>query len=231
MNTAITPHFTVPTDAPVARGRSPLRRFFGVVWQADSYRNIGYLLLGLVLATAWFTLLVTALSVSLSLVVVALLGIPLLLATWYAVRAFANVERGLANVLLGTNLRAAPMASRQRGNLWVRLVALSRERSRWRELAYLLVRIPVGIATFVITVVALAVPLALIWAPIHARQVDDFGDWSGSTQLHDLLSSPWSWGLIPLGLGLLVVSIHLLNGLAGRCGRWSAGQLDVDRQL
>ena len=101
MNTTITPHFTVPTDAPVARGRSPLRRFFGVVWQAQSYRNIGYLLLGLVLATAWFTLLVTALSVSLSLVVVALLGIPLLLATWYAVRAFANVERGLANVLLG----------------------------------------------------------------------------------------------------------------------------------
>ena len=92
-------------------------------------------------------------------------------------------------------------------------------------------RIPVGIATFVITVVALAVPLALIWAPIHARQVDDFGDWSGSTQLHDLLSSPWSWGLIPLGLGLLAVSIHLLNGLAGRCGRWSARQLDVDRQL
>jgi hypothetical protein len=207
-----------------------MRRFFGVVGQAQSYRNIGYLMLGLVLATAWLTLLVTALSVSLSLVVVALLGIPLLLGTWYAVRAFANIERALANVLLGTNIRLAPMASRQRGNVWLRLVGMSRERSRWRELAYLSVRIPVGVATFVITVVALAVPLALIWAPIEAHRVDDFGNWSGSTELHDAASSPWSWGLIALGLGLLVVSIHLLNGLAGRCGRWTAGQLDVDRQ-
>ncbi len=73
-------------------------------------------------------------------------------------------------------------------------------------------------------------PLAVIWAPIEARRVDDFGNWSGSTELHDVLSSPWSWGLIPLGLGLLVISIHLLNGLAARCGRWSAGWLEIDRQ-
>jgi hypothetical protein len=205
-------------------------RFVGVVADAQSYRNIGYLLLGLVLATAWLTLLVTALSVSLSLVVVALLGIPLLLGTWYAVRAFANIERGLANVLLGQQLPPASMASRHRGNVWVRLVAMSRERSRWRELAYLFVRIPVGIATFAIAVMALAVPLAVIWAPTEARRVDDFGSWSRSSELHDLLSSPWSWGLIPLGLGLLVTSFHLLNGLAAQCGRWSAGWLEIDRQ-
>jgi hypothetical protein len=229
MNTTITPRQTFPTRIPTAAERSPMRRFFGVVGQAQSYRNIGYLMLGLVLATAWFTLLVTALSVSLSLVVVALLGIPLLLGTWYAVRAFANIERGLANVLLGTNLSPAPMASRQRGNVWERLVGMSRERSRWREFAYLFVRIPVGIATFVITIVALAVPHALMWAPIEAHRVDDVGTWSGSAELHDAASSPWAWSLIPLGLGLLVVSIHLLNGLAGRCGRWTAGQLDVNR--
>ena len=230
MNTAITPRFTVPTRTPAAERRSPMRRFFGVVGRAQSYRSIGYLLAGLVLATAWLTLLVTALAVSLSLVVVALLGIPLLLGTWYAVRAFANIERGLANVLLGTNLRPAPMASRQRGNVWGRLVAMSRERSRWRELAYLFVRIPVGIATFAIAMVALAVPCAVIWAPIEARRVDDVGNWSGSTELHDVLGSPWSWSLIPLGLGLLVISIHLLNRLAARCGRWSAGWLDIDPQ-
>ena len=230
MSTTITPRFSIPTPTAAATRRSPIRRFFGVVGQAQSCRNIGYLMFGLVLATAWFTLLVTALSVSLSMVVVALLGIPLLLGTWYAVRAFANVERGVANVMLGTNLRRVPMASKQRGNLWARLVGMSRDRTRWRELAYLFVRIPVGIATFVIAVVALTVPLALVWAPIEAHRVDDFGNWSGSSELHDAASSPWAWGLIPLGLGLLVVSIHLLNGLARRCGRWTARQLEVDRQ-
>ena len=226
MNTTITPHFSVPTRTPDTGRRSPMRRFFGVVAEQQSYRNIGYLLLGLAFATVWTTLLVTALSVSLSMVVVALLGIPMLLGTWYIIRASANVERSLANVLLGQHLRSAPMASGHRGNLWVRLVAMSRERSRWRELAYLLVRIPVGIATFAITVVALTVPLALIWTPIHARQVEDFGDWSGSNGLHDAASSSWSWGLIPLGVGVLILSMHLLNALAGRCARWCTAWLD-----
>jgi hypothetical protein len=227
MNTAITAHPTVETNTPGISRRSPMRRFFGVVAQGQSYRSIGYLLLGLALATVWLTVLVTALSVSVSLVVVALLGIPLLLATWYVVRAFANVERAVANVLLGQHLRLVPMSSRHRGNPWVRLVAMSRERSRRRELAYLLVRIPVGIATFAIAVVALTVPLAIVWTPIHARRVGDFGHWSGSSELHDVASSPWAWSLVPLGVGLLVVSMHLLNALADRCGRWSAGWLEL----
>ena len=221
---------SAPAHTPAARQPSPIRRFFGVVADAQSYRNICYLLLGLVLATAWLTMLVTAVSVSLSMVLVALLGIPLLLGTWYAVRAFANIERGLANVLLGQQLAPGSMASRHHGNVWVRLVATSRVRSRWRELAYLLVRIPVGTATFAIVVTTLAVPVAVIWAPMEARRGNDLGKWSGSTELHNLLSSPWSWGLIPLGLGLLVISFHLLNGLAARCGRWSARWLEIDRQ-
>jgi hypothetical protein len=228
MSTMTTPHFDAPTRTPDTGRRSLARRFFGVVVEPQSYRNMGYLLLGLALATAWASLLATALAVSLSMVLVALLGIPLLLGTWYAIRAFANVERGIATVLLGRHLRSAPMAAGHRGNPWVRLVAMSRERSRWRELAYLVVRIPVGIATFAITVVALATPLALVFAPIHARQVDDFGAWSGSSELHDAASSSWSWALVPLGLGLLLVSMHLLNALAGRCGRWSAAWLDSD---
>ena len=230
MNTTITPRLTVPTDTHGASRRSPMRRFLGVVAQPQSYRNIVYLLLGLALATAWSTLLVTALSVSLSMVVVALLGIPMLLGTWY-------IDPGVRQRRARHRQRAARPApppgtdgAGHRGNLWVRLVAMSRERSRWRELAYLFVRIPVGIATFAITVVALTVPLALIWTPIHARQVDDFGDWSGSSELHDVTSSFWSWGLIPLGLGVLIGSIHLLNALAGRCGRWSTAWLDNDQR-
>ena len=69
MQTAITPRFPVPRPTSTAKRRSPMRRFFGAVAETQSYRNIGYLLAGLVLATAWLTLLVTALSVSLSLVV------------------------------------------------------------------------------------------------------------------------------------------------------------------
>jgi hypothetical protein len=230
MNTTLDRRPTGATRAPGSRRRSPRRRFFGVVGDGQSYRNIGYLLMGLVLATLWGVVVLSAVAVSLSLLVVALVGIPLLIGTWHLIRAFANVERGLANVLLGQDIRLAPMAATSRGNLWVRLVAMSRERARWRELAYLALRIPVGIATFAVAVVALGVPLALVWAPFHSLRTDDFGDWSGSDELRDVASSwPWLWGLVPLGLGLLVVSIHLLNGFALRCGRWTASWLDLDR--
>jgi hypothetical protein len=228
MNTTIVPRPTTTLDA--GPRTSPLRRFFGVVTRPQSYRNLGYLLLGLPLGTLWFAVLVSALSVSASLLVVALLGVPLLLGTWYVVRAFANVERGVANGLLDQDLPQAPLASGHRGNLWVRLKALSRERDRWRELGLLLLRFPAGIATFTIAVTALAVPLIVAYAPFSARYVDDsFGDWFWSDELERFATSAWSWFLVPLGLGLLFVAFHLMNGLAKACGRWAAAWLDADK--
>ena len=69
------------------------------------------------LGTIWFAVLISGLSVGVSMLVVALLGIPMLWAMWYVVRWFANVERITANALLGQHLALAPMRharSRQR---------------------------------------------------------------------------------------------------------------------
>lgn len=74
MNTAIASRYTPGSDA--ARNASRLRRFLRVAARPQSYRHTAYLLLGLPLGTVWFTLLITALTVSVSLLVVALLGIP-----------------------------------------------------------------------------------------------------------------------------------------------------------
>jgi hypothetical protein len=209
--------------------RSPLHRFLGVVARQQSYRNIAYLLLGFVLGTLWFSVLVTALSVSVSMLVVALLGIPMLWATWYVIRAFANVERKVAGVLLEQRITTAPMASGHGGNVWVRLKAMSRERDRWRELAFLLLRFPAGVATFTATVTLLAAPLIVAYAPVHARYVDEvepFGDWFWSTELEDFASSsPWSWLLVPLGVVALFGAFHALNAVAKACGHWASSWL------
>jgi uncharacterized membrane protein YuzA (DUF378 family) len=205
-------------------------RVFGVVTRPQTYRNLAYLLLGLPLGTIWFTVLVTGASVAASLIAVALIGIPMLYALWYAVRVFANAERALANTLLGQHLASAPIGSPVRGNPWVRLRALSREPIRRRELGYLLLRFPVGIATFTGAVTALTAPVAVAYAPISARYVDDsFGDWFWSTELHDFAAdSPWAWSLVALGAILLIGALHLLNVLADVCGRWTTARLDRD---
>jgi hypothetical protein len=233
MNTS-TPSNAVLGKHTTTSLHSPLVRFFAVVARPQSYRNIAYLLLGLALGTLWFSVLVTAVATSASLVVVALLGIPMLWATWYVVRAFANVERGIANVLLDREIPMAPMASGGRGNVWVRLKAMSRERPRWRELAFLLLRFPVGVATFTAAVTLLTVPVSVAYAPFHARYVDDvepFGDWFWSNELEDFASgSPWSWLLVPLGVIALFGAFHALNALARACGHWVTAWLDAERQ-
>ena len=225
MSTAIAQPTTGLNRVPTRR-RSTARRFFGVVARPQSYRNIVYLLLGLPLGIIWFTILVSALATSLSLVVVALLGVPLLFGMWYVIRAFANVERRVADVLLEQDVPPAPIASWPRGNVWTRLKAMSGERARWRELGYLILRMPVGVATFVAAVTALTVPVVVGYAPIHARYVGDFGNWFWSSELERFAaSSPWSWGLVPLGLVMLIGALHVMNGLANACGRWTAAWL------
>lgn len=219
MNTSTIP---LPAAHP-----SPAHRFFGVVARPRTYGNLAYLLLGLPLGTLWFSVLVTVASVSVSMLVVALLGIPMLIGMWYAVRVFANVERAVANALLDEHITSAPIASGVGGNLWVRFKTMSLDRARWREFGYLLLRFPAGIATFTLAVTALAVPAAIAYAPISARYVDEsndaFGNWFWSTELHDFASNnPWSWALIPAAVVLLFVAFHVLNAVAHACGRWTA---------
>lgn len=227
----------VPTDElgprdlspTVARSTTLLRRFFGVIVRPESYRNITYLALGLPLGTAWFSILVTGVAVSASMIVVALVGIPMLVAMWYLSRACANVERAVSNRLLHEVIPYAPLASQHRGNPWRRLRAMSRERDRWREAGFLMLRFPVGIATFTAVAVALATPLWVAWAPFQARLVDDpFGHWALSSEMQEVASSGWSWFCVPAGLLLLVAAFHALNGLARACGRWSASWLGAD---
>lgn len=230
MSTTLAPSTTSP-GAPRTGRPSPPRRYFGVVVRPDSYRSIAYLLLGLPLGTLWFAVLVTAVSIGLPMVVVALLGIPILWASWYAVRAFANVERLTTSALAGSGLPTAPISSSARGNVWRRLRTMSSEGLRWRELAYLLARFPAGVATFTVAVVAVTTPVVVAAAPFTARFGGEqpFGDNPASPTLEDVAGgSPWSWLLVPLGAVLLPAAFHLMNALTAACARWAAAWLRPD---
>ena len=66
-------------SATDVRDRSWLRRAFGPIVSARTWRETTHLLLDLPLGIAWFTCAVTFLSVAAGLVPVALVGIPLLM--------------------------------------------------------------------------------------------------------------------------------------------------------
>ena len=226
---------TIPTSitTPSTRGVPARRRFVGIVTEPQTYRNVVYLLLGLPLGTIWFSVLVAGLTVGLSLVAVALTGIPVLLGMWYVTRAFANTERVTSNALLGTSFPPATFGPHGSGNPWRRLRSISSESQRWRELGFLLLRFPAGVVTFTVAVTALAVPFAIAYAPVAARIEGDepFGSWSHSDQLERIFASAWSWGAVPAAVLVLLIDLHLTNAVARACARWAAVALDREERV
>src|SRR3954452_519348 len=81
------------------RSAASLARFASVTLDAQSYRNLLYLALALPLGVAYVAVLAAGLSAGAGLAVI-LVGLAILLATLFALRAMAGGERALARRLL-----------------------------------------------------------------------------------------------------------------------------------
>jgi hypothetical protein len=174
-----------------------LRPFFA----RGTYLGLAYALLGLPLGTFYFVFLVTGLSVGLGLAVT-VVGIPILVLAIVACRGLAQFERTLAASLLGASM---PRVTRERGEgvLWRRLAGQVRSGTTWRELAYLLVRFPTGVASFsiAVSVVGAGVFYGLVQPFLVGFGVPgtDLGNWRVHTVRQALL-------FVPPGIALLLAA-------------------------
>jgi hypothetical protein len=198
--------------------------FFGVIAEPASYGNILYLLLGLPLGTVYFTAIVTGVSLAIGLTPLVLLGIPLTIGLWYMNRAFMHIERGLAVGLLDEQIDQVPPVPAWPGGLWRHLKACIADKYGWKGMLYLLLRFPVGIFTFTLAVTLVSTSLGLAFAPTY-MWAGDSDTWLGSWIAGWLDSYWWSFALVPIGIGLTFVSLHLMNALARACGRWTTWSL------
>jgi hypothetical protein len=174
-------------------------------------------LLGLPLGVAYFTWLVTGLSVGAGLFIT-LLGIPILTLVLASVRPLLAAERALADALLGTAIPRAGLAPRGEG--WIgRLKAYWIDSTTWRGMAYLLARFPIGTLTFSVAVAVYSAALYAIAAPIVAPLAPiEIRSWELDTVLEGL-------ALVPLGLVLLVAAGWISEGMAAMSralARWGA---------
>jgi hypothetical protein len=176
-------------------------------------------LLGLPLGIAYFVWLVTGLSTGVGLAIT-LIGIPILTLVLASVRPLLAAERGMANAMLGADIPAAPLTPGGEGILG-RAKAYWTDGAGWRGMAYLLLRFPVGIATFTVAVTAFGAAAALISAPIFAPLDGDawnIGDWQVDTLVEGL-------ALVPVGLLTLVAAAWISEGmgrLSRELARWGA---------
>ena len=200
-----------------------LARFARVAREPQSYRNLLYLAIALPLGVAYVTILVAGLSIGAGLAVI-VIGLALLLATLFALRAMAAVERTLARRLLRIAIHP-PLEGgihanwRQRVQLWLR------DPVTWKSLVFLLGKLPMGIIAFAaITLLGLtSVVLTLAPALVAITPIIFFG-WEIDNPVAAIAA-------VPIGILLWLTCLHLFNGIAwiyGICARVMLGPSSVE---
>jgi signal transduction histidine kinase len=129
--------------------------------------DTGYVLLGLPLATASFAVVVTGLSAALGLLVV-VIGVPVLTATLFAARLFADIERlRIPAVLNRPRVRPTYRTAEPGAGVWKRIVTPITQVQFWLDAAHAILQFPIAVTCFSVVVswwsVAIAGPLTIAW--------------------------------------------------------------------
>ncbi|MEO6221605.1 MAG: sensor domain-containing protein [Vicinamibacterales bacterium] len=207
----------IPRPAPVEASKVSSAGLVSSTWFA-----LVHLLLNLPLGIAYFVALVTSVSLGTGLFIT-LIGIPILIGTGWMVRTLGNIERARMNGFLGTSLRnpyrhAAPETG------WIaRLLSIGKDPATWRDFLFLMLRLPMGIFTFTVTVATWAAAGGLLSSPIaywFGVFRLQFGDW--------LFDGPLAVMLATLGGVLMtVLAFGVTRGLARLEGVLASALLDA----
>src|SRR3954453_9527153 len=135
-----------------------------MAWTVDarSWKRIVYLTTALPLGIAYFVVIAAGLSTGLG-VSVLTFGLPIVIMMWVW-RLLARLEGFLASRLLGVEL-PAPYRPAE-GGWFARLASRLGDPATWKDLAYLIVHLPLGIVDFTAVAILLGLPLSLLLAPL-----------------------------------------------------------------
>jgi two-component system phosphate regulon sensor histidine kinase PhoR len=218
-----------PTDAPEATPSVPeapagrpvtasdrIARFFHVLFEPRAYANALYLLISFPLGLTYFAVLVFGAIIG-ALLAGVLVGILILLVVMVAAWGFALLERDLAIWLLGAQIAPLSLPNTEVVSTWRMLGRHLRQKTTWRSLAYLLVKLPFGFFATTITLAMAGPPIVGIVYPI-VRLLDR----GLAPDTIGALIVPGSLSVIGLALALNVL------GVIGRAwGRFASDMLGV----
>jgi signal transduction histidine kinase len=184
-----------------------------------------YLLLALPMGILTFTVVVTGWSLALGLAIT-LIGLPIAMITIHASRWMAWVERRRAALVLGEIIPGVYKPST--GKFVDRLKALFSDPSTWKDLAWHLLLLPVGIAGFTVAVTAWSASLGLILTPTWWWALPD----SDPTELGLFNIDSWGHAFLAMAIGivLLPVAAALVRGSAAASGALSRIVLGPSRR-
>jgi hypothetical protein len=209
------------TDTSQAAERDLLDTIFGPATDGQTYLNLLYLLLGFPLGIVYFIFLVTGLSMGTGLLIV-YIGILILIAVLLGCRGLGAFERLLSRTMLHLSIPSPPPSSPSEPGVLGTLKALFKDTTTWKSLGYLVLKFPFGIASFVVLIASFSASIALTLAPLTYRTVPmDVGLWRIETKDEATVCCM-------VGVILLLLSFHLVNGLAYLWGRFAQMMLGPD---
>jgi len=211
------------TPTSQAVDRDLLDILFGPATDAQTYFRLLYLLLGFPLGIAYFVFLTVGLSLGAGLLIT-FVGVPILIGVFFACLGLGAFERSMAQAMLHLSIPAPPKPPPATGFL-EKLKSVFTNPATWKSLLYLLLKFPFGIAAFVVLVTAFSMSVALILAPLTYNTLTmDFG-------FCQITSKDEATVCCLVGVVLLLVAFHLVNGLAFVWGRFAQMMLGPEQPV
>jgi hypothetical protein len=201
---------------------------FGVIFEKQTYRNLGYLLSAFPLGLIYFVLLVTGMSLGLGLSII-WVGIPILMIMLMAVQALGRFERELANKVLNVEI-VPPVYPEGRSGFIGQFKTYGSSATTWQAFIYLLLKFPFGLLSFCAAIVSIALILGLLTAPlvyliqsaIMTSLNVDYSGWMLYLPVDGHFDPVKMLLLMPcIPVGVLLIPV-LLSGLNGLATGWAA---------
>lgn len=185
--------------------------------------SLAYLVMNLPIGIAGFVFIVTTVSVGVSTVII-WVGLGVLALAVLVWRGAARLERLRVHAMLGTYVADPyrPLPGSGSGRWFARF----KDPATWKDMAYFVLLLPIGIAEFTISVVTWSVGAYLALLPLYWTFVPD--DWH-MVMWNNQVFDPESWvGTLPLaavGVLVLALSIAITKGLGTLHARYARAML------
>lgn len=188
------------------------------------FPNMVYLLLAMPLGILYFVILITGYTLGTGLVIT-LVGVPILVTMIFVTYLLGDLDRAMTSRLLGVTIAKPEARPSQSDSARAILVAQLKSLQFWKEFGYLVLKLPLGIVAFTVTITFVSLSLALIVAPFILTYFPDAQMMLWDGQQIDTMQEAVVTSVAGLGLG--VMTVFLINGFARALGSvsvWALGK-------
>lgn len=200
----------------------PLAIFVRPFTAVQTYKNLAYLVVGFPLAVFYWAFLGMGLMFGVLLSVV-LVGLVVLLLTVLSARVFMRFERWLANRLLTVDIGPSNDVPSRAGR-WSSVRRYLDAPSTWRGLGFISLKFWIGMVGFLLAY-AVYQGLSMITTIVRRPVEISFGEVNGEPVVWTVSSLADVAIVVPAGIVVVLIAIHLTNGFAYVAGRMSEALL------